>query len=132
MENKSNDATPLRPQGERILNAALVEMDLNKFINQIREETTWNDSDHNSITIFKSDTLRIVLIGLHEKSILKTHTANAIISVQVLEGAIKFTAEQQVVSLTKGQMVALQPKVQHSVEAETESFFLLTVAALAK
>lgn len=132
MENKSNDATPLRPQGERVLNAALVEMDLNKFINQIREETTWNDSDHNSITIFKSDTLRIVLIGLHEKSILKTHTANAIISVQVLEGAIKFTAEQQVVSLTKGQMVALQPKVQHSVEAETESFFLLTVAALAK
>ncbi|MBS1750571.1 MAG: cupin domain-containing protein [Bacteroidetes bacterium] len=132
MENKSNDATPLRPQGERVLNAALVEMDLNKFINQIRQETTWKDSDHNSITIFKSDTLRIVLMGLHEKSILKTHTANAIISVQVLEGEIKFTAEQQIVSLTKGQMVALQPKVQHSVEAETESFFLLTVAALAK
>lgn len=132
MENKSNDATPLRPQGERVLNATLVEMDLNKFIHQIRQETTWKDSDHNSITIFKSDALRIVLIGLHEKSILKTHTANAIISVQVLEGAIKFTAEEQVVSLSKGQMLALQPKVQHSVEAEAESFFLLTVAALAK
>lgn len=132
MENKSNDATPLRPQGERVLNASLVEMDLAKFIDQIKKETTWEESDHNSITIFKSDTLRIVLIGLHEKSTLKPHAANAIISVQVLEGAITFKAEEQIVSLTKGQMVALQPKVQHSVEAETESFFLLTVAALAK
>lgn len=132
MENKSNDATPQRPQGERMLNAALVEMDLNKFITQIKEETTWKDSDHNSITIFKSDSMRIVLIGLHEKAILKTHVANTIISVQVLEGAIRFTADEQVVPLSKGQMIALQSKIPHSVEAEKESFFLLTLAALEK
>jgi hypothetical protein len=37
---KSNDATPLRPEGNHILNAPIVEMDLNKFIEQIRNEPT--------------------------------------------------------------------------------------------
>ena len=86
MENKSNEATPQRPEGDRMLDASLVTMDLNKLIEQVRTETTWKDSDRNSITIFKSSTMRIVLLGLHEGAALKTHTANGIISVQVLEG----------------------------------------------
>ena len=128
MENKSNEATPQRPEGDRMLNAPLVEMDLNKFITQIKKETTWSESDHNSITIFKSDSLRIVLLGLHENAELKTHTANGIISVQVLEGKISFQAEQQTVVLEKGQMIALHEKIPHSVLAIKESFFLLTLA----
>jgi quercetin dioxygenase-like cupin family protein len=128
MENKSNEATPQRPQGDRMLNAALVEMDLNKFMTEIKQESTWKESDRNSITIFKSDVMRIVLVGLHENAELKTHTANGTISVQVLEGAIKFTAEPQAVHLEKGQMIALQEKMPHSVIAVRESFFLLTLA----
>jgi quercetin dioxygenase-like cupin family protein len=128
MENKSNEATPQRPQGDRMLNAALVEMDLNKFMDEIKQESTWKESDRNSITIFKSDSMRIVLVGLHENAELKTHTANGTISVQVLEGAIKFTAEPQAVHLEKGQMIALQEKMPHSVIAVRESFFLLTLA----
>ena len=127
MENKSNEATPQRPEGGRMLNAPLVEMDLNKFITQIKKETTWSESDHNSITIFKSDSLRIVLLGLHENAELKTHTANGIISVQVLEGKISFQAEQQTVVLEKGQLIALHEKIPHSVLAIKESFFLLTL-----
>lgn len=128
METKSNDATPLRPDGERMLNAPLVEMNLNEFIQQIKSETTWADSDKNSVTIFKSETLRIVLIGLRENAELKPHKANGVISVQVLEGKIAFTAEQQNVHLEKGQMIALQENVTHSVKALKESFFLLTLS----
>jgi hypothetical protein len=53
MESKSNEATPQRPEGARLLNAPLVEMDLNGFIAQIKAESTWAESDHNAITIFK-------------------------------------------------------------------------------
>jgi quercetin dioxygenase-like cupin family protein len=48
--------------------------------------------------------------------------------VQVLEGKINFTAEQQTLLLEKGQMIALQEKIPHSVVALEESFFLLTLA----
>jgi len=128
MENKSNDATSQRPDGKRILNAPLVEMDLYKFIEQIKEETTWTDSDRNSVTIFKSETMRIVLLGLHENAELKPHKANGVISVQVLEGKINFITEQQTSLVAKGQMLALQENIPHSVFALTETFLLLTLA----
>lgn len=111
MEEKSNQSTPLRPQGERVLSSNLVEMDVNQFIQQIKSEKVWAESDHNSITIFKSDKMRIVLIGMHEGAVLKTHTANAIISVQVIEGSIKFTADEQTIALEKGKMIALLEKI---------------------
>ncbi|RYY16072.1 MAG: hypothetical protein EOO04_27565 [Chitinophagaceae bacterium] len=128
MKNKSNDATPQRPEGDRILNADLVQMDLNHSIVKLKEESTWTDSDRNSITLFKSDTLRIVLLGLHQNAELKTHKANGMISVQVLEGKINFTTLESVVSLERGQMIALHENIAHSVVAVTDTFFLLTMA----
>ncbi len=91
MENKSNEATALRPEGNRVLNAELVEMNLNQFIDQLKNEITWKESDRNSVTIFKSSTMRIVLMGLHANAELKKHKANGVISVQVLEGKINFS-----------------------------------------
>ncbi len=126
MENKSNEATAMRPMGDRLLNASLVEMDLNKFIDQLKQEATWANSDRNSITIFKSDNITIVLMGLHANASLKTHIAKAHITVQVLAGEIKFTADQQTVSIEKGQMISLQENIPHSALAIKESFFLLT------
>lgn len=128
MEIKSNEATPLRPEGDRILNAPLVEMNLINFIARIKGEATWVDSDRNSMTIFKSDTMRIVLIGLHKDAELKPHKAKGVISVQVLEGKIKFSLDQHDSILEKGQMIALHPDIMHSVKAMEESFFLLTMA----
>jgi len=127
MENKSNEATALRPERERILNARLVEIDLNKFMAELKQETTWADSDRNSITVFKSNTSTIVLIGLHKNAELKEHNAIGNISVQVLEGEINFVAEQQTFSMVKGQMITLAANIPHSVTALKESFFLLTM-----
>jgi quercetin dioxygenase-like cupin family protein len=72
--------------------------------------------------------MRIVLIGLHENAELKPHKANGVISVQVFEGKIEFSAEEQIIHLEKRQLIALQENIIHSVKALTESFFLLTLA----
>lgn len=71
--------------------------------------------------------MSIVLIGMHANAELKTHVAKGHINLQVLEGEIKFTAQQQTVSLEKGQMICLQENIPHSVLAIKESFFLLTM-----
>jgi quercetin dioxygenase-like cupin family protein len=132
MENKANDATPNRPEGERVLSAQLVEMNLENFINQLKSEKAWKESDRNAVTIFKSETMRIVLLGFHENAILKEHKANGKISVQVIEGKINFSTEQDNVVLEKGQMIALQDNIVHKVVALKESFFLLTLAMNSK
>ena len=128
MENKFSDSTPQRPEGHRILNAPLVEMDLHKFIAQIKSEKTWVEGKHNSITIFKSALLRIVLMGLRANDELKSHTTNGVVCVQVLQGQVKFITEEHTATIEEGQMIALQENISHGVLALTETFFLLTVA----
>lgn len=132
MKKKTSDSTPMRPEGERVLNAPLVQIDLNKYMEQIKSETTWENSSYNSMTLFKSKAMRIVFIGMHEKAVLKTHATNAVISVQTVAGKVNFITEEQSVELNKGQMVTLQPMIPHSVEAQEESFFLLTLSTVEK
>ena len=55
------------------------------------------------------------------------HTAAGMISVQVLEGRIEFTTDDQSVELDKGQMLALHESIPHRVLALEETIFLLTL-----
>lgn len=128
MEVKYNDPTDLRPEGKRILDAPLVRMNIPEFIEQLKSEQTWKTSDKNAMTIYKNDVMRIVLIALHKGAELQKHTAEGNISVQVMEGEIKFNTDADSVILEKGGMVALHKGLPHSVEAVKESVFLLTLA----
>jgi quercetin dioxygenase-like cupin family protein len=127
MEEKFNESTVQRPDGERMIDAALVSIDLPLYMAQIKEESSWKNGKRNAITVFKTNGLRIVLIALHEGSEMARHTADGIISVQVLEGQIEFNTDQQSVELGKGQMLALHERIPHSVKALRETIFLLTL-----
>ena len=129
METKYNESTEQRPEGGRIMDAPLVSIDVPGFIREIKNEDAWKKNDRNAITIYKTDGMRMVLIALHEDAVMAKHTANGVISVQVLEGEIIFSAANQSVVLRKGQMVALHKGEPHSVAATKESVFLLTIAA---
>jgi quercetin dioxygenase-like cupin family protein len=128
MEEKHNDSTAQRPDGDRMIDGQLVSIDLPLFMAQVKEETSWKDGKRNAITVFKTNGLRIVLIALHQGSEMARHIADGIISVQVLEGRIQFNTDQQSVVLDKGHMLALHEKIPHSVKALHESIFLLTLA----
>ena len=130
MDEKSNEATTQRPQGERIVDSSLVTIDLRSFTLQIRKEKAWENSDRNAITVFKTDAMRIVLIGLHKDAEMVKHTAKGMISIQVLEGEILFTTEERSVKLKQGEMLALHENVPHSVQANEETIFLLTLTSI--
>ena len=127
MDEKFNESTPQRPSGDRSIDAALVTIDLPLFAEQIKQEPSWKDSDRNAITVFKTNGLRLVLIALHEGAEMARHTANGIISLQVLEGQLQFNTDTQSVELNKGQMLTLHERIPHSVRAIKETTFLLTL-----
>lgn len=129
MEEKYNEPTELRPEGGRVMDATLVSIDTPGFIKQLKSETAWEKSDRNAMTVYKTDGMRMVLIALHEDAVIARHTANGVISVQVLEGEINFITDEQSVVLSKGQMIALHKNEPHSVAAIKESVFLLTLAS---
>lgn len=128
MEEKVNDATRRRPEGERVIDAPMVSIDLNKYINQLKSEESWINNKRNAITLFKSDTMRIVMIGLHMDAELPEHTAEGQISVQLLEGYIIFRTADEEKKLVEGNIVTLHEKIPHSVVAVEDSIFLLTMA----
>jgi quercetin dioxygenase-like cupin family protein len=127
MQEKSNEATSHRPEGDRIIDATLVSINLPLFIEQIKTEKAWKDKDRNAITVFKTNGLCILLIALHKGAEMTKHTAAGMISVQVLEGRIEFTTDDQSVELDKGQMLALHESIPHRVLALEETIFLLTL-----
>ena len=84
MEEKHNEATLLRPRGNRTMDAVLVTIDLPSFIKQIRQESTWKESDRNSITVFKTNGLRIVVIALHKGAQMTRYITDGHISTRML------------------------------------------------
>lgn len=110
------------------MKAQLTEIDLNKLIDQIKSEPAWENAGRNSVPFFTSDTMRISVMGLKESAELKPHKAAGVISVQVLEGKIYFSTDEQISLVETGQMITLEENVTHSVIALKESFFLLTIA----
>lgn len=128
MEERMNEATRNRPEGDRIIDAAIVEIDLNQYIKQLKSEEAWLNSQRNAITLYKTDAMRIVMIGLHAEGVLPEHKADGVISVQVLEGHIRFKVGDDEKRLIRGNMLTLHEKIPHSVVAVEESIFLLTMA----
>lgn len=92
-QNKRIDATNQNPERERLLYAPLVQMNINKFIKQLKSEDAWKKDDHNTITIYKSESTTIVLRGMHKKSLRKSGKVNSDATIQVLKGKIKIHVE---------------------------------------
>ena len=132
MENKIIEATNQRPTTNHIIDANIVNIDIPNIIKQIKNEKPWNESDRNAITVFKTNGLSIVLIALHQNAEMIKHKTNGLISVQVIEGEIKFSTDSESINLKTGQMLALHSFIEHSVLAVEETFFLLTVTSSTK
>jgi quercetin dioxygenase-like cupin family protein len=126
MEHKRNEATLNRPEGDRVLDASYVFIDINEFTRQLREEDAWHKSDRNGITVFKTDQVTMVVVGLHEKAVLKNNVVDGIVTVQVIEGRIRVTAPDGEIDIKPNQIVTFQRCIDHSIEAMDESVIILT------
>lgn len=128
MPDKSNEPTPQRPEGPRVIDADQVHIDLPFFIAELKKEEAWKTSDRNAVTVFKTDGLRIVAVALHDGAEMSTHTADALLSLQLLEGEIAFQAAGKTTVLTPGQLFCLHAGIPHAVRALKESVFVLSLA----
>ena len=125
MDIKRNEATLNRPEGDRVLDAPYVVMDLNDFIKQLKDEEAWDKNDRNGITIFKTDNLTTVLTCLHKEAAIKDNTVDGLFQVQVLSGKIRISTDDGDVDMKEGEMITLHPNVPHSLTALKKSTLIL-------
>jgi len=113
---------------ERSLDGAWRSFDLPLMLKRIKAEETWRSSSRNAMTLMKSRGQRIVLIALHGKTEIPMHHADGQLSLQVIQGSLRVRTDAQVVTLKKGELLALHAEIPHSIEAVRESAFLLTLS----
>lgn len=128
MNEKYNEATNNRPEGERPIDAPLVIIDLPDYIKQIKEEKAWKKNDKNAITVYKTTGLTIVLIAMHKEATMNPHSIEGVTSIQLLEGKLQINYPGKTFQLKEEQVATIHPQIDYTLEALKKSVFLLTLA----
>lgn len=116
------------PMTERPMDAPLLTFDLPAVLAQLKREETWAHAPRTGITLLKGQRLRVMLVALHAGATIPSHQADGPITVQVIEGTLRFRTEAHTLTLHAGHLLTLQGGMPHAVEAVEESAFLLTLA----
>lgn len=129
MEEKYNDATAQRPEGARPLDAAVIPIDIPKYINQIKHEDAYNKNGKNAITVFKSDKVTITLIAL--KAGENFHPGQSdetvVMSVHILSGDLLFESLGATTSLKESQIITLHQALSFKAVAVSDCVCVLTL-----
>lgn len=126
MEFKRNEATINRPEGDRVIDAPYLFIDIPAFADQVKKEKAWGKNDRNGITIFKSDKLTMVITALQASAVIKDNSIDGFFTIQVLKGDARISTPDGDIDATENQVVAFHPGVPHSVIALSDAIFLLT------
>jgi quercetin dioxygenase-like cupin family protein len=103
------------------------QLDLAQEVLNSEQTKPWQ-TGHTARMLFKKADFRMVLISMEKGVVLKEHHADGTISVQVVKGSLRFTAQGEAHTLQTHSLLALGASITHEVEALEESAFLLTIA----
>ncbi|MDB5232519.1 MAG: hypothetical protein JWN76_3324 [Chitinophagaceae bacterium] len=126
IQEKSNEATQNRPEGDRTMDAGLVKIDIPDFIRKIKDEDAWMKNDRNAMTVFKTTDATIVIIALRKDAELKPHADRGIVTLQVIDGAVDFCSDGDKIELKPGGMAVAHKEITHWAIAKEDSVVLMT------
>jgi len=126
MENKRNEATLNRPEGDRVIDAPYVFINIPDFIRQVKSEEAWQKNDRNGITVFKTGRVTMVLTCLRARAVMHDVLVDGIFTIQVLEGIVRIKTPEGEVDMQANQAMVFHQLVDHSIEAMMDSVLLFT------
>lgn len=126
MEIKRNEATVNRPEGDRVIDGTYVFIDIPSFMEQLKEEKAWEKNDRNGITVFKSDTITMVISAFKKDAEIRDNTVDGFLTLQILEGQARISTPDGEIDAEKNRIVAFHPQVAHSMKALTDMIVMLT------
>jgi len=117
------------PGVERSLDEAMMIFDLPAILADLKREITWRSGRRNAVTLLKQPGLRLVLVALKAGAEVASHQTDTPVVLQGLEGrvAVRMDGDEHV--LTAGQVLTMRPGLTHTVRAQNEAAFLLTLAS---
>jgi quercetin dioxygenase-like cupin family protein len=117
----------LRPHpDDRFRNSATL-VNLRSVAAALRSERNAGEGGHRQETVFKHGNLTVALFVLDRFSHLPEHVAKGLVSMHVLTGSMKITADGVERELKAGEMLMLTSGVRHALKAEEESEVLVSI-----
>ena len=114
---------------ERSLNRQVMTFDLAAVLGNMKQEPTWRTARRNAMTLVKQPVFRVVLVALQAGAEIGAHETEGPVTVQALAGRLAIGVGAEEIVLAAGQLLVLQPGLRHTLRAQDESAFLLTLAA---
>ncbi|HEV2275673.1 MAG TPA: hypothetical protein VGR96_15985 [Acidobacteriaceae bacterium] len=105
----------------------IAQFDLAQEMHDSDQKKPW-PMGHLAKTLFKKTDFRMVLISMENASAIKEHHADGTISMHVLKGKLRFTAQDKSYDLGANDVLTLGASIKHEVQALEESAFLLTIS----
>ena len=116
------------PSIRRPLSGDILVFDIEEERERAAESEGMERSGRAARTLLKEGPLRVTLVLLAPGGELAEHEASGPITVQVVEGRIRFTAGDEEHDLGPGQLLAAGPGIRHAVASDDGAAFLLTVS----
>lgn len=126
MDIKYNEATPNRPEGDRLVDAPCIFFDIDDTVFQLKNEDAWQKNDRNAITVFKTDKLTIVVVALHAGAGLLDNSVEGNLTIQVIDGKLTIAAPHGNIELYAKQVLTFHAGIRHSIKALDDSVLLMT------
>lgn len=114
---------PDRPAHDAVFHARLGEQ-----FERLRQELAWRTGDRNAVTLFKTPAFGLVLLAMKEAARLQEHRTDGSVTIQAVSGRVRVEAAGRRLELEPGEVLVLEPGLEHALAALRESAILLTLA----
>jgi len=111
----------------RSVDNALAEIDLPALIRKLKFSKEWKEGELNSQVLYNSPGIQIILTALHKGTEVKSFQNSDSVTLQIVEGEIKFRTREDSQLLYKGQAVTLDENIKYSLTTREETVLLLTL-----
>lgn len=114
----------------RPLAGPLLTFDLDEQLASLVQEEAYRRSGRAGRTLAKSGRLRVTLVAMQAGNVIGTHQADSPMTLQVLNGHIRYRANDGEHEMRTGELLFFGPGDAHDITAMEESSLLITLSAV--
>jgi hypothetical protein len=102
------------------------ELGLAYLIKTMKKSKPWTNGELNSLILMNKPEKQVILIAMHDGTEIESFQANDSITLQIIEGHIRFRVRNNTVTIREGQLMKLDENINNFIARE-DTVFLLTI-----
>jgi quercetin dioxygenase-like cupin family protein len=108
-------------------NDSNISYDLPVLIEQMKKSRNWAHGDLRAMILLRIPDKQIILTAIHKETEIKSYQSSDSVSIQIIEGKLKFKTRRKTEILSEGQTLTLYENTKYSLTSKTDTVILLTI-----